>query len=99
MLLVYPLPKQGLFVVTFFDGIEKYGMKLSLFSRKLIKKGRDNIQKTRMEQKKTIGNLYGKGTWVECGFRQSKQELGWTDYRLTKGKDIEKWWEIINSSH
>ena len=56
-----------------------------------------NIQKTRTQQKKTMGNLYGQRTWVEYGFRQCKQELGWTDYRLTKGEDIEKWWEIINS--
>ena len=45
--------------------------------------------------KKTLGNLYGLRTWVEYGFRQCKQELGWTDYRLTDFKDIEKWWEII----
>lgn len=45
--------------------------------------------------KKTLGNLYGLRTWVEYGFRQCKQELGWTDYRLTNFKDIEKWWEII----
>ncbi len=32
---------------------------------------------------------------VEYGFRQCKQELGWTDYRLTNFKQIEKWWEII----
>ncbi len=25
------------------------------------------------------------------------QELGWTDYRFTRFKDIEKWWEIIFS--
>ncbi|CAD5982253.1 putative transposase for insertion sequence element IS701 [Planktothrix tepida] len=45
--------------------------------------------------KKTLGNLYGLRTWVEYGFRQCKQELGWTDYRLTDFPDIEKWWEII----
>ena len=45
--------------------------------------------------KKTLGDLYGLRTWVEYGFRQCKQELGWTDYRLTNFKDIEKWWEII----
>lgn len=44
---------------------------------------------------KTLGDLYGLRTWVEYGFRQCKQELGWTDYRLTDFKDIEKWWEII----
>jgi SRSO17 transposase len=47
--------------------------------------------------KKTLGNLYGLRTWVEYGFRQSKQELGWHDYRLTNFSDIEKWWEIIFS--
>jgi hypothetical protein len=28
-------------------------------------------------------------------FVTCKQELGWTDYRFTNFKDIEKWWEII----
>ncbi len=47
--------------------------------------------------KKTLGNLYGLRTWVEYGFRQCKQELGWTDYRFTNFQHIEKWWEIIFS--
>ena len=34
-------------------------------------------------------------TWVEYGFRQCKQELGWTDYRFTNWQKINKWWEII----
>ncbi len=34
-------------------------------------------------------------TWVEYGFRQCKQELGWTDYRLTSFQYIEKGWENI----
>lgn len=50
---------------------------------------------SRSQIKKTLGNLYGLRTWVEYGFRQCKQELGWTDYRLTDFQDIEKWWEII----
>jgi SRSO17 transposase len=45
--------------------------------------------------KKTLGDLYGLRTWGEYGFRQCKQELGWTDYRFTNFKDIEKWGEII----
>ena len=49
--------------------------------------------------KKILGNLYGLRTWVEYGFRQCKQELGWTDYRLTKFEQIEKWWEIIFSAY
>jgi SRSO17 transposase len=45
--------------------------------------------------KKILGDLYGLRTWVEYGFRQCKQELGWTDYRFTNFRHIEKWWEII----
>ena len=45
--------------------------------------------------KKTLGDLYGLRTWVEYGFRQCKQELGWTDYRFTNFPHIERWWEII----
>jgi SRSO17 transposase len=45
--------------------------------------------------KKKLGDLYGLRTWVEYGFRQCKQELGWTDYRFTNFSEIEKWWEII----
>ncbi len=41
--------------------------------------------------------LYGLRTWVEYGFRQCKQELGWTDYRFTNFQHIERWWEIIFS--
>jgi hypothetical protein len=48
---------------------------------------------------KIIGNLYGSRTWVEYGFRQVKQELGWTDYRFTKFEQIEKWWELIYSAY
>ena len=45
--------------------------------------------------KQILGNLYGLRTWVEHGFRQCKQELGWTDYRFTSFQHIERWWEII----
>ena len=45
--------------------------------------------------KKTLGNLYGFITWVEYGFRQCKQELGWTDYRFTNFQHFKRWWEII----
>jgi len=41
--------------------------------------------------KKILGDFYGLRTWVEYAFRQCKQELGWTDYRFTRFKDIEKW--------
>ena len=58
-----------------------------------------NIQATRSKMKKTLGNLYGLRTWVEYGFRQCKQELGWTDYRFTNFSEIRKWWEIIFSAY
>jgi hypothetical protein len=51
-----------------------------------------NLQKNIKSQ---LGDLYGDRTWVEYGLRQVKQELGWTDYRLTKFSAIERWWEII----
>jgi len=54
-----------------------------------------NIQDKRSKIKKILGNLYGLRTWVEYGFRQCKQELGWTDYRFTNFNEINKWWEII----
>jgi hypothetical protein len=28
-----------------------------------------------------------------------KQELGWTDYRVTNFREIEKWWEMIMSAY
>lgn len=47
--------------------------------------------------KQQVGNLYGLRTWVEYGFKQCQQELGWTDYRFTQFEHIERWWEIIFS--
>lgn len=44
---------------------------------------------------KDVGNYYGLRTWIEYGYRESKYELGWSDYRLTHYKDIEKWWELV----
>jgi hypothetical protein len=49
--------------------------------------------------KQNLGDLYGLRTWVEYGFRQCKQELGWTDYRFTKFPQIERWWEIVFSAY
>ena len=58
-----------------------------------------NLRGTRNQIKKTLGNLYGLRTWVEYGFRQCKQELGWTDYRFTQFSNIERWWEMIMSAY
>ena len=47
---------------------------------------------------KEVGNLYGIRNWVEYGLKQSKNELGWADFRLTHYPDIEKWWELVMSA-
>lgn len=44
-----------------------------------------------------VGNTYGLRTWIEYGFKQSKNELGWADFRLTDYSAIEKWWEMVSS--
>ncbi len=31
----------------------------------------------------TVGDLFGWRTWIEYGFKQAKDELGWADYRVT----------------
>ncbi|KAM3096831.1 hypothetical protein ACKFKF_21730 [Phormidesmis sp. 146-12] len=46
-----------------------------------------------------IGNLYGLRTWVEHGFKQCKDKLGWADYRVTHYEQIERWWEIVSSAY
>ena len=46
-----------------------------------------------------IGNLYGLRTWIEYGFKQCKDQLGWTDYRVTHYAQIERWWEIVSSAY
>ena len=58
-----------------------------------------NLQHKRSQLKKVLGNLYGLRTWIEYSFRQCKQELGWTDYRFTNFKEINKWWSIIFSAY
>lgn len=46
-----------------------------------------------------IGNLYGLRTWIEYGFKQCKDKLGWADYRVTHYAQIERWWEIVSSAY
>lgn len=48
------------------------------------------------DQAQFIGNLYGLRTWIEYGFKQCKNELGWADYRLTHYEQIERWWEMLS---
>jgi hypothetical protein len=46
-----------------------------------------------------VGNLYGLKNWVEYGLKQSKNELGWADFRVTDYAQIEKWWQIVMSAY
>jgi len=46
-----------------------------------------------------LGNDYGVRTWIEYGFKQVKNELGWADYRVTSYPAIERWWELIFSAY
>jgi hypothetical protein len=48
---------------------------------------------------KDVGNLYGYRNWVEYGLKQSKNELGWADFRMTEYSQIQKWWEIVMSAY
>lgn len=50
-------------------------------------------------QYKEVGNLYGLRNWVEYGLKQSKNELGWADFRVTDYSQIQKWWEIVMSAY
>ena len=47
----------------------------------------------------SFGNLYGLRTWIEYGFKQCKDQLGWADYRVTQYIQIERWWEIVSSAY
>jgi len=46
-----------------------------------------------------LPGLYILRTWIEYGFKQVKNELGWADFRLTDYSSIERWWEIIFSAY
>ncbi|HEY9663036.1 MAG TPA: transposase [Allocoleopsis sp.] len=41
----------------------------------------------------SVGRQYTLRSWIEYGFKQVKNELGWHDYRLTDYKSIERWWD------
>ena len=47
----------------------------------------------------TVGNTFGLRTWVEYGFKHSKDDLGWADYRVTDYASIERWWELVMSAY
>lgn len=47
----------------------------------------------------SVGSQYTLRAWIEYGFKQVKNELGWHDYRLTDYSSIECWWELIFSAY
>jgi SRSO17 transposase len=49
--------------------------------------------------RQTLGNVYGLRTWIEYGFKQAKNELGWAHYRLTDYPAIQRWWELVFSAY
>jgi len=48
---------------------------------------------------KEVGNIYGLRNWIEYGLKQSKNELGWADFRSPDYPQIQKWWEIVMSAY
>ncbi|MDR9898735.1 transposase [Aetokthonos hydrillicola Thurmond2011] len=46
-----------------------------------------------------VAQLYSLRNWIEYGFKQVKNELGWADFRLTNYESIERWWELIFSAY
>ena len=47
----------------------------------------------------SVGSQYTLRNWIEYGFKQVKNELGWHDYRLTDYASIERWWELVFSAY
>ena len=46
-----------------------------------------------------VAPLYSLRNWIEYGFKQVKNELGWADFRLTEYESIERWWEVVFSTY
>ena len=47
----------------------------------------------------TIASEYSLRNWIEYAFKQVKNELGWSDFRVTDYHSIERWWELVMSSY
>jgi len=46
-----------------------------------------------------LARLYSLRNWIESGFKQVKNQLGWADFRLTDYHSIEPWWERVFSTY
>jgi hypothetical protein len=44
---------------------------------------------------RSVGNPFGRRTWIEYGFKHAKDELGGADDRLTDASSIVRWWELV----
>ena len=42
-----------------------------------------------------LGKQDGLRGWIEYGFKQVKNELGWADFRVTDYASIERWWQVV----
>ena len=42
-----------------------------------------------------VEGIYQHRGWIEYGFKESKSELGWADYRVTDYSAIQRWWELV----
>ena len=42
-----------------------------------------------------IARLYGLRTWVEQGYKQVKQELGWADWQVRSDRAIRRHWALV----
>ncbi len=48
---------------------------------------------------KEVGNICKIRAWIEDGFKPSKSELGWAEFRVTHYLQIEKWWQLVMSAY
>ncbi len=46
-----------------------------------------------------LGKCYSLRGWIEHGFKQVKNELGWADFRVTDYASIERWWQVVLSAY
>jgi DDE superfamily endonuclease len=42
-----------------------------------------------------VARLYGLRTWVEQGYKQMKQALGWADWQVRSDRAIRRHWELV----
>lgn len=100
--------ENGIVAVTAYGVIEGMTVMLDFEvykPRSRLKKGESECSKPQLAAQMAgvkyhqVGNLYGLRNWVEYGLKQTKNELGWADFRLTNYTDIEKWWELVASAY